>query len=143
MQIDGGELDSFQFCNVSQATVRSSNYTLNQDKQTEKIVKDALKNDYEISVNNDDQNVTIRCNSGFYLQVAKPCFTTLDNGSVFTKAGIAVALDDVKITHDKNKTEATRLLHFSFMTNLVSCGGVRIHLHHSTRTIQIHTRARL
>ena len=136
-QIDGLELDSFDFGNIPGATMRTSSYTLNQEKQTEKIVKDALKNDYEVSVNNDDQNATIRCSSGFYLQVAKPCFTTIKNGSVFTKASIAITLDEVKITNDKNRTEASRLLHFSFVSNLSSCGGVTIHLHHSTRTIQI------
>ena len=136
-QIDGLELDTFDFDDTPNATVRSSNYTLNHEKQTMKIVKDASKNDYDISINNDDQNATIRCSSGFYLQVAKPCFTTIKTGSVFTKAAISITLDDVKITHDKNRTEASRLLHFSFMSNLLGCGGVTIHLHHSTRTNQI------
>ena len=53
------------------------------------------------------------------------------------KASIAISLDDVKVTLDKNNVEATHLLHFSFMSNMSSCGGVRVHLHHSTRTIQM------
>ena len=138
-QLDGFELDSFQFDNApgTSTSIRSSNYTFNKDKQTSKIVNDALKDDYEVTINNDDQNVTIECSTGFYLQVAKPCFTTVKKGSVVTKAAIAVTLDDERITLDKNDVEATRLLHFSFMNNLNSCGGVRIHLHHSTRKIQI------
>ena len=59
-QIDGLELDSFDFSNTPGASVRSASYTLNQEKQTEKIVKDASKDDYEVSINNDDQNATIR-----------------------------------------------------------------------------------
>ena len=62
---------------------------------------DAKKNDYEIDVNNDDQNVTIRCSTGFYVQVAKPCFSTLETRTVITKAGIAVVYDDLKTTIDK------------------------------------------
>ena len=131
-------MDLFDFDDsLPSGSVRHANYALNQTKQTTKIVEDAAIDDYSVSINNSDQNITIKCSSGFYLQVAKPCFTTLKDGSVMNKASIAISLDDVKVTLDKNNVEATHLLHFSFMSNMSSCGGVRVHLHHSTCTIQM------
>ena len=52
-------------------SVRTANFTLNQNKQTERIKHDAAINDYEVTVNNMDQNATIKCSTGFYIQVAR------------------------------------------------------------------------
>ena len=137
-QLDGLDLDFYEFNDVPpDTTVRTASYSLNQGKQTMKIVKDASINDYDITINNDEQNVTIKCSAGFYIQVARPYFSTIKNGTVMTQAPMVIALDDIKETIDKNGIEATKLMHFSFMSNQTSCGGVRVHLHHSTRTIQI------
>ena len=61
-QLDG--LDDHELSTTSNSNdvlIRTANYVLNEEKQTEKIVKDASKVDYEVDVNNQDQNATIRC----------------------------------------------------------------------------------
>ena len=137
-QYDGPVQEFHEFTDISPDTcIRTAGYSFNQDKQTEKIKNDAKLDDYEVTVNNSDQNATIKCSTGFYIQVARPCFVTLDKKSVITRGKIAITLDDLKLTLDQKGLEATRLIHFSFMSELKSLGGVTIHLHHSTRTIQV------
>jgi hypothetical protein len=65
-QVDGIDQDLFVFTDVS-PTVRTDSFSLNQSKQVTKIREDAKLNDYEVTVNNGDQNVTIKCSSGFYI----------------------------------------------------------------------------
>ena len=50
-----------------------------------------------------------------------------------------ITVDDVIKTFDTNGLEATRLLHFSLVSNQEqkSVATVAVHLHHSTRTIQV------
>ena len=99
--------------------------------------KDASINDFDVTVNNTDQNATIKCSSGFYIQVAKGCFVSLLNSSVFTKDKIAITVKSITMTNEQSGLESTRLIHFSFMNEENILGGVAVHLHHSTRTIQI------
>ena len=137
-QLDGFDLDSFDFDNENPNTSRrTTNYKLNQIKQTGKIIKDANKSDYDIVVNNNEQNSTIRCSSGFYVQVGRPCFSSLENGSVLNTSSIVITVDDITKTSDLNGTETNLIMLFSFKNSLQTCGGVRVHLHHSTRTIQM------
>ena len=149
VQFDGNDTleDNYEFLvapNQNHYTVpsfqpnfRSANYALNQDKQANKIREDASLNDYEVTVNNNDQNVTIKCSSGFYIQVAKASFMTLDKCSVLSTAKVAITVDEIAVTKDKSGLEATRLIHFSFKTEQKSLGGVALHLHHSSRTLQV------
>ena len=137
-QCDGPTQEVFDFTNVSPPeTVRTANYSLNKNKQMNEIHKDASINDFEVTVNNFDQNATIKCSSGFYTQVALPSFATLAKRSVFSKSKVAITVDEVTITQDKSGLESNRLMYFSFVTEQKSIGGATVHLHHSTRTIQI------
>ena len=137
-QVDGPNQELYEFSDLPSAcSSRSASYSLNQEKQTRKIIEDASLNDYEVTVNNADQNVTIKCSSGFYIQVAKASFVTLEKPTVLSATNVTITVDDVIKTKDMNGLEATKLIHFSFLNEQVSLGGVAVHLHHSTRTIQI------
>ena len=139
-QCDGLMQEIYEFTDISASppkTVRSANYSLNKKKQMNEIQKDANLKDFDVSVNNADQNVTIKCSSGFYTQVALPSFATLAKSTVFTKSKIAISVDEVSITKDLSGLDSNRLMHFSFMNELKDVGGVTVHLHHSTRSIQI------
>ena len=118
-------------------STRTANYVFNKKKQIKEITKDAMLVDFEATVNNNDENCTIKCSSGFYLQVAKASFLTLDDTSTFTLGNVAIKISDVKITNDETGSEANRLIKFTFFTKSISCGSVAVHLHHSTRTIQV------
>ena len=122
---------------ASSSTERSANYVLNKDKQTSKIVNDSTIKDFNVTINNNDTNVNIKCSTGFYIQVARPCFATLEHETVLSKDLIAIAVDEKIKTNDRNGTESTLLLHFSFMSQLSSLGGVRVPLHHSPRMVRL------
>ena len=137
-QLDGAISDIDGVHEVNQpATSRTAPYAFNLQKQTDKIKADATIHDFEVTVNNNNQNATIKCSSGFYIQVGKSSFVTITRGSSLSTNGIIVTLDDITETRDKNGLEATKLLHYSFRNEKESYGGVAVHLHHSTRTIQI------
>ena len=136
-QYDGPGQDVFEIVDITDTSNRTAGFTFNQDKQTEKIKKDAQINDYEVNINNNDENATIKCSTGFYIQVARASFVTLEKHSVISRGRIAITVDNVTITKDQSGVESTRLYHFSFMSELKSHGGVTLHLHHSTRTIQV------
>ena len=137
-QLDGQDDELELATNMSTNTVstRTANYTLNQEKQTEKIVRDASKDDYEVNINNNDQNATVKCSPGFYIQVARASLGSLNNSSVLACGDIAISVDDTKITKDQMGIEATKWMSFSLTTNHRS-SHVSVHLHHSPRTIQI------
>ena len=97
-QVDGIDQDLFVFTDVS-PTVRTASFSLNQSKQVTKIREDAKLNDYEVTVNNGDQNVTIKCSSGFYIQVAKASFA-LDRSSTLSTGKIGISVDEIIITKD-------------------------------------------
>ena len=118
-------------------TTRTTNFVFNKIKQIEKIKKDADINDYIVTVNNNDQNSTIKCSTGFYMQVARASLGTLKDNSVLSCGDIAIKVDKITISKDQLGTESTKLIQFSFMNGQRSIGGVAVHLHHSNRTVQI------
>ena len=84
-----------------------------------------------------DQNATIKCSTGFYIQVARASLGSFYDHSVLACGDIAITVDKNIVTKDQVGTEATRLVHFSFMSEQRNLGSVTVHLHHSSRTIQI------
>lgn len=116
--------------------VRLANFALNQEKQVQKIKNDAMLKDFEVVVNNLDENTNIKCSSGFYSQVAKPCFLSLNVNTILNCLGVSVTLIDVAPTFDIRGSELNRVMKFSFFYQSEDLGAVRVHLHHSTRTIQ-------
>ena len=137
-QVDGTDLDltDFNFTPCNDNT-RTKNYALNEQKQMNEIRKDAKIDDFTITVNNSDENCTIKCSSGFYIQVAKSSFTTLDTTTLFTVQNVAISVSNVTISRDLHGSEANRIIHFNFAAQNDTLGGVTVHLHHSTRTIQV------
>ena len=54
------------------ASTRHTGFSLDQSKQTKNLKKDALIVNYDTVVNNYNENVNVKCSSGFYLKVANP-----------------------------------------------------------------------
>ena len=118
-------------------SVRTTNYVFNTVKQIEKIKKDAEINDYIVNTNNNDQNCTIKCSTGFYMQVARASLGALKEDFIQLCGDISITIDKITVSKDQLNTEATKLIHFSFMNTERTIGGVAVHLHHSNRVIQI------
>ena len=108
---------------------REANYSLNQNKQWRGIQDDANLIDYDVNLNNYEENATIKCSSGFFLQVAKPCFASLAKHYVISCMDVAMTVSDITITYDQNQLEVYRLLHFSLMNHQENLGVVAVHLY--------------
>ena len=110
---------------------------MNQNKQSKRICDDAELDDFDVTIKNNDENCLIKCSSGFYYQVVGPCFAALDVHSVLNYSNVAITVTEVQPSLDLNRYEYGRRMRFVFMTHNENLGGVVIHLHHSTRTVQI------
>ena len=106
-------------------------------KQTKKLESDAKRVDYEVLVNNNNENCNIKCSPGFYVQIARPCFSALKTNSVINSGIISLSVADTVINKDKKNYEANRKIRFNFMSQNKQIGGVTVHLHHSARLVQI------
>jgi hypothetical protein len=141
-QLDGPILANYDFSDINiladvPGEIRTKNYAFNKTKQMKEIKRDAKIVDFEVKVNNEDENCTIKCSSGFYIQVARSCFSSIDKTTVLTIDNVAITIQDVKISMEKNDHEVNRLIHFLFYSKMQPHGGVKVHLHHSTSTIQV------
>ena len=95
-QLDGAIGTDFDISVDEENTdTRTANYTLNHTKQIRAIQEDSLIEDFTVTVNNFDENTIIKCSSGFYAQVAKPCFTSLGLHSVICCYHVAVTLYEI------------------------------------------------
>lgn len=139
MQVDGlYDLTIEDSCSSNtDPSIRYANFSFNQKKQTRAIQDDARLPDYDVTVNNHDENATIKCSPGFYLQVVKPCFFSLNKESIISSSNIVITISDMKSTYEKGDHEVNRKIKFTFKNQLENLGGVTVHLHHSSRTIQI------
>ena len=115
-------------------------YFLNQDKQTERICKDASVSDMNIVVNNRDTNVNVQCSSGFYIVVLKPVMSSINVGLVCQYPPIQVTCTEVvNITDQAGVPDFTRVS-FNLKGPL---GSVCIHFRHTTRLVQVQGSAKM
>ena len=126
------------------SNTHQSGYTLNQDKQSARICKDATKDDIEIIVNNNDTNVNIQCSAGFYIMVARPCLLGYNEGSVSQYSTTQVTCSEVFFNYDQaGVSDFTRLSFILRGSDMSIIGTVKIHLRHTTRLIQVQGGAKM
>ena len=116
---------------------RKADYALDRNKQIRNLKKDAVISDFEIIVSKNQQNVNVDCNVGFYATVAVPALHNLTTGQVRVYDGIAVQCKDIVGNFDTTQAQQTTILFFHLSLNKASVGTVRIHLHHTTRKVQV------
>ena len=110
---------------------------MDRQKQVKKLVKDALGENFEIEINNNNENVNVVCNTGFYSTVAIPALHNLAKSRVSVFDGISVSCQDIIGTLDSSLAQQTTILYFRLSKNTDSMGAVRIHLHHTARKVQL------
>ena len=87
---------------------------------------------------NNSQNVNIKCNPGFYIQVGRPALCNLSVGYSDTLSGVTISCTSKIPKFDKKNVEVNYLLYFDLLVpDVLKPKRVTIHLHHSTRLIQI------
>ena len=119
--------------------VRTASYTLDRGKQTARLIRDTTVQDFTIVVNSNKENVNINCNVGFYSRVAVPAIQHLAAKQVFESQGITVTCQDIVGNFDATNAQQNTVIHFRLSKDKHSLegGSVRIHLHHTTRKVQI------
>ena len=110
---------------------------MDRNKQLKKLVKDAAVDDFIIEVNKNKENVNIICSTGFYSTVAIPTLQSLSKSRANIFDGISVQCKDIIGNLDITRAHQTTILYFQFSKNTDSVGGVRIHMHHTTRKVQL------
>ena len=119
------------------APLRQASFTLNQERQTNKLVNDATISDCEFCPNNSNSNVNIKCSAGFYKAVAMPSFSTLSPGFSHHSGTAAVSCSTIEPSLDNNGVEFNRIFWFTIRDNAGVSAAVTVHLHHSTRLVQV------
>ena len=96
-----------------------------------------MKNpDVLFEVSSSETNVNVKCNPGFYQQIAKPAFSTLSEGFSFTINNINLYCSSKTISKDLAGTIERELIKFGFKLDN-SSGVISVHLHHTTQLIQV------
>ena len=116
--------------------IRRHSFTLNREKQAANVVHDSSIEDFEITVNNQDTNVNIKCSSGFYASVARPAMSSFMQGTNFYVGAVSIQCGHVAFNRDVTGVEESRVLHLQLTTSVVSA-NVTVTLHHTTRLVQI------
>ena len=122
---------------------RQAGFTVNQSKLSKNLKKDASIQDYEIITNNFDENVNIKCSSGFYNEVARPAILSLAKQASVSPS--PVIMNDVQIQCRTNRVsfdDHDLLVNSTFCFDLLnivgmSIGIVSIHCHNTTRLVQL------
>ena len=121
---------------------RSTSYALNKENLVSNLVKDAsLDQDILCEFNCGGQNVNVKCSSGFYAAVAKPTLSSISDGHCLTVQGIVASVTSSgNDMTDTNGLSVNTLLKISLRTATTPpciLGSLSIHLHHTTRLVQI------
>ena len=118
--------------------IRSVSYSLDRTKQVKRLGHDATTGDFTIVVSKNKENVNIDCNVGFYTTVAVPAIQHLAASQLFVCQGVSVHCQDVVGTFDATKAQQNTVIFFRLSSkDKSSLGCVRIHLHHTTRKVQL------
>ena len=117
---------------------RLANFVLNRKKQVDRIGADTEIPDFDITINNENQNVSILCSTGFYDTVAKPVMCGLVKGSSITIQNVSIECHHIDLNRDRTLCEYNRVLHITLGgTGKFNPGKVTVHLHHTRRHIQL------
>ena len=127
--------------NISYFDTRHAAFALNCTKQLKNLRKDAIIEDFDIVINNHEENVNVKCSSGFYLKVASPALLSLANQTV--EKPLELCNLKIKCCNSKISLDTANLLinsTYSFdladNSNLV-LGRVTVHCHVTTKVVQL------
>ena len=117
--------------------VRTASYTLDRSKQVSRLGHDTTTRDFTVNISKNKENVNIDCNVGFYTTVAVPAIQHLAATQKFVCQGVSVHCQDIVGTFDATQAQQNTVIFFRLSKDKVSIGCVRIHLHHTTRKVQL------
>ena len=121
-----------------QPAIRRSSYTLKQKKQLSGLFNDTKISDYEITVSPVAHNVNIKCSTGFYTLVVLPSLSSITEQYAHSVDNINIKCSSIIGHIDDANSNVTASIAFSLSyKDGSSAGGVHMHLHHTTRRLQL------
>ena len=124
---------------------RRATFALNKKKLTKNLKKDALINTFDTVYNNFDENVNIKCSSGFFLEVIGPGFLQLAKQA--SDASKPLIVDDIAINCTNERASLDNcdlLLNIIYFFNLCDpsdlktvLASVTVHVHVTTKLVQL------
>ena len=120
-------------------------FALNKKKQLKNLKKDAQISTFHAIANNFNENVNIKCSSGFFLQVASPGFHDLasqssDNSDQLAINDMLIHCSESRVSLDKLDLLLNRLYTFNIATTnnpLVTVASVTVHVYVTSKLVQL------
>ena len=114
-----------------------ASFTMNKEKQLKKLCTDTDISDVAIEVSPSLQNVNIKCSTGYYFQVVAPAVWDLDIGCEINVSNMKVKCVDKVGKVDADGAGLNTRFKFLLLDNQQFSGSVTMHLHHTTRLVQV------
>ena len=105
--------------------------------------QDADIPDFDTVINNYDENVNIKCSSGFFLEVARPAILSLSKQTCDTSKliikNVKISCTNSRISLDNHNLQVNSTLFFNLHDCIteVLLGKVTVHIHVTTKVVQI------
>ena len=119
---------------------RRAGYALNQKKLIKNLKKDAVINAFDTVFNNHNENVSIKCNSGFFLEIfpsfhdlAQKCVTPM----IFNHFRIVCTNEKTSLDHLNLHVNNLYLFDVLSLDNDAVVAHVSVHIHITTKLIQL------
>ena len=135
-QVDGNDsIASLDSTPSVAANLRRADYTLNKNKQLNRLAKNATIPNFTIDINS-STNATIQCSSGFYQLVAKPVLSSLLQPYFLVSSTPIYCSDSLSPKLDQLNRNVNVVLHFKVGDN-ESQESATVHLHHTQQKVQV------
>ena len=127
---------------ASFSTIQHTDYGLSRTRQTRNLKRDASIENYTVEINDNDKNVNIRCNSGFFLEVASPLLLSLSQQTVnpLTIQNVSVACSNTRESLDQVNLHVNNV-YFFLLNDLAHPGGpdakVTVHSYTTQHSLQL------
>ena len=127
--------------NYDKKLTTRATFALNKKKHMNNLKKDAVIEDYQVTFNNFNENVNIKCSSGFFLAVANPALLVLAKESfdVSRINNMDIQCMNNRISLDICDLQINNVYFFNIVdpTDKVIIANVTIHCHITTKLIQL------
>ena len=122
---------------------RHTGFALNQSKLLKNLQKDADINDYDTVINNFNENINVKCSSGFYVEVASPALLSLAkqtcDTSWLTIKSVRISCFNSRVSIDDHNLLVNNTYFFDLFDDMSgsTLGRVTVHCHVTSKLVQL------
>ena len=127
---------------ASFSTIQHTDYGLSRTRQTRNLKRDATKQNYTVEINDNDKNVNIQGNSGFFLEVASPLLLSLSQQTInpITIQNVSVLCSNTRESLNQANLHVNNV-YFFLLNDLAHPGGpntkVTVHSYITQHSLQL------